>query len=304
MTHFRIGALDFSRTSADISAVDAIWATIELAPLLESLGYDRYWLGEHYNHDVGHSSPDLLLPVIAGITDSIRVGTAGVLLRFYSPFKVAANFRLLHTIYPNRIDLGIARGHAEPVVERLLLERPASEEISYGGKVAELLSYLRGTGEIPVNPTGVAPPEIWTLGSKSESANLAGSNGTSFCLALFLDKNKLNSRETIDEYRATFRPSPELLSPKWRVAVAGVCASTQNRAEELAAQASGVSPSVVGDPVHCRMEFEKLAEEYETTEFIFLDVCKESSDRIRSYELLAGTLGLEPKSVNAAKPDR
>ena len=42
-------------------------------------------------------------------TRRIRIGTGGVLLPYYSAFKVAEVFRMLEALYPGRIDLGIGR---------------------------------------------------------------------------------------------------------------------------------------------------------------------------------------------------
>lgn len=292
MNEFRLGALDFSRMAEGGSGVDAVWETLELAPLLESFGYERFWVGEHHTRDVGHSSPELLVPVLAGLTERMKIGTAGVLLRFYSPFKVASNFRLLQTVYPGRIDLGIARGFAEHTVSRLLLEGRA-DEIPYDSKVAELMKFLRGRGERPAKPHDVAPPEVWVLGSQTTSMKLACDNGVGFCLSIFLDETPDEvTAGIIDEYRDSFRAGPDLPGPRWCIAVAGVCAETQEQARALAAEAVGVFPNVVGDPSQCREAFERLARIYQTDEFIFLDVCRKFDDRLRSYRLLAEALGL------------
>ena len=42
----------------------------------------------------------------------MRVGSGGVMLPHYSPYKVAENFRVLEALYPNRIDLGVGRAPA------------------------------------------------------------------------------------------------------------------------------------------------------------------------------------------------
>ncbi|MFY1683577.1 LLM class flavin-dependent oxidoreductase [Micromonospora sp. WMMD730] len=43
-------------------------------------------------------------------TTSLRIGSGGVLLPYYSPFKVAETFRVVRALAPGRIDLGIGRG--------------------------------------------------------------------------------------------------------------------------------------------------------------------------------------------------
>src|SRR5262245_47998330 len=109
-SELRLGALDFTRTSFQLGAADALQDTIDLAPHLDALGYSRYWLAEHHVQNVAHSSPEILVAVLAGLTECMRIGVAGILLRYYSPLKVAYVFQLLATLYPGRIDLGIAKG--------------------------------------------------------------------------------------------------------------------------------------------------------------------------------------------------
>ncbi len=65
---------------------DAIYDTISLAELTDRLGYGRYWLAEHHVPDAISSVPELLLPLIAARTKEIRVGTGGMIIRYYSPY--------------------------------------------------------------------------------------------------------------------------------------------------------------------------------------------------------------------------
>ncbi len=89
---------------------EALLASLELAKLADSLGYHRFWFAEHHNtRDLASVAPELLISHTAAQTSQIRVGSGGVLLSHYSPYKVAENFRLLEGLYPNRIDLGTRR---------------------------------------------------------------------------------------------------------------------------------------------------------------------------------------------------
>jgi luciferase family oxidoreductase group 1 len=275
---------------------DALWATLELAPRLEALGYSRYWLAEHHIPTVAHSSPEILLPVLAGVTERLRVGTAGVLLGYYSPFKVASDFRLLNTLFPDRIDLGIARAGVHPEIEQLLLEGAAAPP--FESKVQELLGYLRGAGATSVNPVGTAPPEIWMMGKKTTSMELAAAAGTAFCLSLFIGHPDPESPRYLEEYRARFVPSPELSTPRCAVALAGVCAETEERAKRIVeSYGPTVAATLVGTPDRFARELRALGELYGTDEFIYIDLCQTLPDRIRAHELIAGALGLEPPAA-------
>jgi luciferase family oxidoreductase group 1 len=303
---FDLGYLDLCRVAPGAKAADAIWTSVELAPRLEAYGYSRYWLAEHHTDDVAHSCPELLVPVIAGVTSRMRVGTAGILVRFYSPLKVAKDFRLLHTLFPGRIDLGLARGSAPPQVQRAFgINGPPAQEYGdtagYEGKVRELLGYLRGTGEVIANPAGVAPPEVWILGSKSTSMTLAAQNGTAFCLALFLPdaREAVDTVAIVDRYADEFQPSRERATPRCSLALAGVCSESEDEARRIASEhGRGLTPTAVGTPAQCREIFEQLAVRHGVSEFVFLDLSPTLEGKSRSCGLVAEALGVGVRDLH------
>ncbi len=286
-----LGALDLSPVFRGTEPVDAIAMTLEIAPMLEAFGYSRYWLAEHHGPKVAHSSPELLVPIIAARTQRMHIGTAGILLRLHSPLKVAKNFRLLQSIFPDRIDLGIARGGTVPEQE-ILLRNGASKEVSFESKVSDLLAYLRETTEIVANPQGVRPPQIWMLGSNVTSMHLATLHGTAFCFASFLANRAIDPATVLSVYRAEFLPSADFPEPKGSIAFAGVCAHTDTRAAELAQEETpiGLFPTVVGSPKSCGQAVRELHLRTGITEFVFLDLCHRVEDKLESYRLLAEEL--------------
>ena len=105
-----LSVLDQSIAVADRPQSDAIRDTVSLAEYCEELGYHRYWVSEHHNHPaIVGTAPEILIAAIASKTNRIRVGSAGVMLPHYSPFKVAEQFRVLDALAPGRIDLGLGR---------------------------------------------------------------------------------------------------------------------------------------------------------------------------------------------------
>lgn len=289
---YLLGALDFCSVHEGMSPVAALKQTLDLAPALEEIGYSRYWLAEHHTFLAAHSAPELLVPLLAGMTTRIHIGTAGILLRLYNPFKVATDFRLLNAIFPGRIDLGLARGKAPAQVEEVLLEG-CREALPYEGKVRDLLGFLRGTSDLAVSPRGSAPPEVWILGSNTTSMRLAAEHGTAFCLALFFPQ-AVDLQDIFSEYRDRFRPGPELEAPRWSVAFAGVCHEDEDEARRIADnRLPEVIPSLVGTPGQCCEQVEALRERCGTRELVFLDLCREYEDRVNSYRLLAEALGIQ-----------
>src|SRR5258707_12937120 len=105
-----LGVLDKPRVISGYSPAEAIAETVSLARLAEGLGYHRYWLAEHHAiAALADPSPEILVARVASATSRIRVGTGGVLLPYYSPLKIAEQFRMLEALFPGRIDLVISR---------------------------------------------------------------------------------------------------------------------------------------------------------------------------------------------------
>ena len=119
----KLSVVDQSPIPAGFTAADALNNTIELAQLAERLGYERYWLAEH--HSAGSfagTAPDVLIARLGAETKSIRLGSGAVLLPHYSPLRVAEAFRVLHALYPDRIDLGLGRAPGGTPLESYALQ--------------------------------------------------------------------------------------------------------------------------------------------------------------------------------------
>src|SRR5574341_447256 len=143
-----LSVLDQSPIRSGGTAADAIRETLELAQAAERLGYHRYWLAEHHNSKgLAGSTPEVLIGQVAARTRRIRVGSGGVMLSHYSPLKVAENFRMLETLFPGRIDLGIGRAPGtDQRTARALAHGPGALGLEdFPDRVADLLGFLHGT---------------------------------------------------------------------------------------------------------------------------------------------------------------
>src|SRR3954463_3917229 len=110
MPALRLSVLDQSPVAEGSTGVDALRNTLDLARHADALGFHRYWVAEHHGGEMlAGPSPEALIGPIASATARIRVGSGGVMLPHYSPFKVAETFSLLAGLFPGRIDLGIGR---------------------------------------------------------------------------------------------------------------------------------------------------------------------------------------------------
>jgi luciferase family oxidoreductase group 1 len=271
--------------------------SLVLARRAEALGYARFWLAEHHNPGApGLACPELVLPLAAAGTSTMRVGTAGILFRYYSPLKVAQSFRLLEALFPGRIDLGLARGRPpDALAEALADGRPVPTDAEgYRAKVVELVRFLRGgltEGQPSLAKAPSSGPQLWLLGSNELSVRIAAEVGAAFCFALFLHPDIDLAERVIDHYRAAFRPSETLAEPHWSVAASGVCAPTTRQAERLLAAHQNrflaERANVVGSPARCRALLEEFGRRLGTRRYVFLTLCSALDDRVRSHELLA-----------------
>src|SRR6059036_2276516 len=141
---FRLGVLDQSPVRSGGSVSDALHETLELAELCDRLGYHRYWLAEHHSTPgLAGSSPEVLIGQVAARTSRIRVGSGGVMLSHYSSLKVAECFRMLETLFPGRIDLGIGRAPGSDQLTARALQPGGGLGLDrFPEQIAELVGYL------------------------------------------------------------------------------------------------------------------------------------------------------------------
>lgn len=294
LDRIRLGVLDACLVASGATAGETLLDSVDLAAQVEALGYTRYWLAEHHERDVAHSAPELLVPVIAGTTATIRVGTAGILLNAHPPLKVAKNFRLLETLFPGRIDLGIGAGVPPEDTLRALTGGALGSVASYPERVEALIAFLSGAANIDISPR-VSPPDVWLLGSGGAfTAGMAARLGTSFGHSLLFPWS-VDTVEPMHRYRSEFVPSEFLGQPQCNIAVAGICNETEAGARilrEKFARWSGWSPQIVGTPDQCVEALRTLCFRYGVDEVVFMSLCEKLEDRIESYRLLADAAGL------------
>jgi luciferase family oxidoreductase group 1 len=241
----QLSVLDQSPVREGGTATDALQETIALAVATEAMGYRRFWVAEHHNlGNFAGTSPELLIGQIAARTRTIRVGSGGVMLSHYSALKVAENFRLLQSLYPGRIDLGIGRAPGSDSLTAAALAYPGMvrDVRHFPQQVADVLAYLSDTLERshpfagvhagPGQPAGM--PDIWLLGSRVESAHLAAKMGLPFSYAHFFGTGVEDGPYIAESYRRHFQPSAYLAQPQVNVGVHVLCAETAEEALRLA----------------------------------------------------------------------
>jgi luciferase family oxidoreductase group 1 len=239
----RLSVLDQSPVRKGGTPAGAVAETLELAQLCDRLGYTRYWLAEHHSSEaLAGSTPEVLMTRVAGLTTRLRVGSGGVMLPHYSAFKVAENFRMLETLFPGRIDVGIGRapGSDQRTMRILADGKPNwSSADNYPYQVRDLVAWLHdalpdkhpGQG-VRAQPVGDSAPDVWLLGSSEDSAALAAHFGLPFCFAHFINPD--GGDRVTRAYRRHFKPSSLHVEPVAMMAISVLCAETDEEADLLA----------------------------------------------------------------------
>jgi luciferase family oxidoreductase group 1 len=321
----RLSVLDQSPVPEGSTGPDALRNTVDLAQLADRLGYHRYWLAEHHGLSLAGPSPEVLIGPVAAATERIRVGSGGVMLPHYSPYKVAENFSLLSGLYKGRIDLGIGRASGTDPLTTYALQRDRRQVSpdDFPQQLAELLAHFDGS--LPADhpfarlakslPGGDERPEIWLLGSSAQSAIWAGQLDLPYAFADFINPNGAH-------IAADYRQRAE--HPRTAIGVWAICGETDAEAERLAssiamsmamlrqnrpipvpppetalryleqnpsANASG-RRRIVGSPETVRTGIEEVVSEYGADEAIIVTITHDHGARRRSYELIAEAFGL------------
>ena len=242
MINVPLSVLDLSPVAAGTTVGQALRQTTELARRAEELGYRRFWVAEHHNMPaIASSAPAVLLAHLAASTSTIRVGSGGVMLPNHAPLVVAEQFGTLEALHPGRVDLGIGRAPGTDQLTALALRR-TREGLSaeqFPQELTDLIAFFTGENErLPIlaMPGRGDMPKIWLLGSSGYSAQLAGLLGLPFSFAHHF--SAANTVPALQLYRQNFRPSPYLDQPYAMVAVAAICADTDERAQWLSGPAS------------------------------------------------------------------
>ncbi len=243
-----LSVLDLVPVRTDQVTADALAATLALARTADELGYHRYWLAEHHNMPaVAATNPPVLIALVAGATERIRVGSGGVMLPNHAPLVVAEQFALLEAAFPGRIDLGIGRAPGTDPVTGYALRHGAGgvdgdAVARFPTYVDDIIAMMDTEGvamavgsrahELRATPRATSRPPVWLLGSSDYSARLAAERGLPYVFAHHFSGS--GTAEALELYRSGFRPSPELDAPRTFLTVNASVAETADEAHRLA----------------------------------------------------------------------
>jgi len=236
----KLSALDQSPVKNGSNPTAALQETIELAGLCDRLGFHRYWVAEHHASDaLAGCSPEVLLGRLGAETTQIRLGSGGVMLPYYSPYKVAENFKILQTLYPDRMDLGVGRAPGtDPFTASAIRYGSRVGAEHFPNMVVDLQALLNdndprtpGMENARAFPKVATAPEMWMLGSSEDSAVLAALTGLPYNFAYFINPNIRS--DIFDIYRERFEPGPNFKKPWTCLTLFSITAETEEEALRL-----------------------------------------------------------------------
>jgi len=159
----------------------------EVVRLLDALGYDSFWSGDHVAFAGPILDPLIQLAQAAALSDRLTVGTAVYLLPLRHPAPVAKQVATLDTISNGRVIFGVGVGGEFPV-EFQLCGVPVAER---GARLSEGIRVLRKLWsgeaashdgrfypfpEVAIEPAPAQPggPPIWCGGRADPALRRAG----------------------------------------------------------------------------------------------------------------------------------
>ena len=324
---YRISILDKSPLADGETAAQALQRTLSLAQQAESWGYHRFWIAEHHNSDqLASPSPEVVIGWLLGQTRRIRIGSGGVMLQHYSPYKVAENFNLLASIAPGRVDLGVGKapGGLPRSTQALQQGVAQPERLTFADRLAQLdnwLSLTAAESRDAVRATPIPPqrPDGFLLGASLESAELAAQLDWNFVFAAHLNGDSRLLRDVIGRWRAKSRRDvmvavqvivapdggrAEALAAKvevWSVRLENgqrVSVGSEAQAQEFARQAGSPAVEIVrrapsllsGTARQVRAQLDTLHQYYGVDEFIIDTPVADGAARLTSLRLLAQAL--------------
>ncbi|AMW79173.1 hypothetical protein AMD27_09875 [Acinetobacter sp. TGL-Y2] len=320
----KFSVLELAPVRDDKTVEFSLKHALELAQHIEKLGYERLWLAEHHNMDgIASSATAVLLGYLLANTQTLKLGSGGIMLPNHAPLVVAEQFGTLATLYPNRVELGLGRAPGTDQVTMRALRRGRQEtEEQFPQDVLEILSYV---GDAKPNQSITATPgqgthvPVWLLGSSLFSAQLAAKLGLPYSFASHFAPRMLG--QAIQLYRENFEPSIYLDQPYVSMGVPTAIAETDEEAEYLATSAyqrvlglmrgeslklkapvaniqvhwsaaekmsvdNFFAMAQIGSPETVKMGLEQLLIPYDVDEFIFTCDIYDTQKRIRNFELL------------------
>src|SRR4051794_23485931 len=125
LSHLGVGLWTMQSTATAPANLTALYRSFaEDALLAERLGFQSVWTAEHRGwYDGWCPAPMHALAVAAAHTETVRLGTAMLLLPQHDPVRFARAISTLDRLSGGRVDVGAGLGHRDAEYDSLGLRR-------------------------------------------------------------------------------------------------------------------------------------------------------------------------------------
>lgn len=322
-----LSILELAQIPEGKDAKFALDQSVRLAQFAEAAGYTRMWFAEHHNMvGIASAATSVVIGHVASHTNTLRLGSGGIMLPNHSPIVIAEQFGTLATLYGDRIDLGLGRAPGtDPLTMRALRRNQAANE-AFPHDVLELihlLGPLKENQQVRAVPGYGTEVPVWILGSSLFGAQLAAAYGLPYSFAAHFAPHAL--AEASHLYRSNFAPHAEGDTPYFMPCIPVIVAETDEEAEYLftttlqiftnmarnargkmpppiddmdaywapheAAQVTGMMRyAIVGSKETVKQRYDEFVEKFTPDEVMVATTVFDADKRLRSFELLAEAL--------------
>jgi alkanesulfonate monooxygenase SsuD/methylene tetrahydromethanopterin reductase-like flavin-dependent oxidoreductase (luciferase family) len=306
----KIGLLDFGIRSTEYFNSDMSVRVIKEALLAEKLGFSRVWYAEHYGLLFNNwLSADVIVSLVAGYTNTINVGIAGTLIQYYHPLKVAADYKMLSSIFPDRIDLGFAKGTVHETYQTLfkMYQDTSSKNISdlINEKISVVVKLINeeesNLGDyIILPPLKGSKPQLWNLGGSANGYLQALQLGINCSRSLIHPAVNLDpGMDILAKYKEQFSKKSGV-HPQVNITTAGTCQKDGKAASRVIKELKkrnvyGIDfdQVIYGSPSEVYDKLSLLAETYGVDEVIFLELGLTDEQRKSSLKNISKVFNLK-----------
>ena len=225
---------------------------------LDALDFEGIFFSEHHFGISYSPSPNLLIATIARSTERLRLGTMGVVLPMYQPWRVLEEIGMLDHLTGGRLEIGCASGVPQELIQtgigpdenrerynetlQILDAWLAEPVISHHGRY-----YKFDNLRIVPRPLQQPAPPKWTTVVSTASAIKSAERQSKICTAF---QSIARIKEIFDAYRAEaarlgFACGPDHLGIRRNVSIAPSEAEAQERSQ-MAREAT--TKVLAGDP--------------------------------------------------------
>ena len=252
----KIGLVQDGALTADTTPERRLDELVEEAVLAEEMGFDFYGLAEvHFSEVLTMSAPEVVLGLIAGKTERIRLRTVSTpLLTFNHPLRVAERVATLDLASHGRMELGTARSNQAHTIEAFEVDvnetrkqYVEAHEIVIKALSQETFEHDGEIWRIPERSLFPKPlqkphPPVFASATSKETHEYAGREGLGVMSGNSLAGGWDFVQECLDLYRASWVDASErgraTNSTFSSLALRAHCAETSEKAIEEASDAA------------------------------------------------------------------